>query len=303
MTTDPTPLQIQTEDGLVLRGDLYVPTDATPERPVPGVLMSHGFSGTRAMSLPWFAQRFADAGYAVALYDHRNFGDSDGADRGHIDPWAQTRDMATALARLGAIDVVDPSRLAVWGSSFSGGEAIVLGSMVGSVRAVIANAPFAGLGAVDEAEAEARYASMRIAFATPDADLGATTIGPMAVVCEAPGQAAFLPQPESAEWFLAAGPPAGWSNSFTLAFTSEPPFDPGVCSAHLDGTALLMTVATEDDVAATAVALDTFERASAPKRLEMVEGHHFTAYDSPAREPVVQVMIDFLDDVLADEVP
>lgn len=299
MTTNPTRLEILTDDGLTLRGDLYLPADSTPDAPSPGIVMSHGFSATRTMGLPWFARRFADAGYAVALYDHRNIGGSDGGARGHIDPWVQTRDMATVLAHLGGLDRVDASRLAVWGSSFSGGEAIVLGAMNASVRAVIANAPFAGLGDLgDDAAAEARYRSMTDAFARPDADLGASTIGPMAVVREEPDQAAFLAQPESAEWFLAVGPPTGWTNTCTITFTAEPPFDPAVCVAHLDGTALLMTVATNDDVAATSIALDTFERASGPKRLEMVEGHHFTAYDEPARDAVVRVMIDFLDDAL-----
>jgi alpha-beta hydrolase superfamily lysophospholipase len=296
MTTNSRPIEIPAADGTILRGDLYLPPAESPDAPVPGIVMSHGFSATRMMGLPWFAQRFCESGYAVALYDHRDIGTSGGSRRGHIDPWVQTRDMATVVRHLSRLDEVEASRLAVWGSSFSGGEAIVLGAMSDSVRAVVANAPFAGLGDLTDDEADVRFASMRAAFDDPDADIGTSVLGPMAVVCERPDQPAFLPQPESAEWFLAVGPPTGWTNSFTLSLSSDPPFDPAACASHLGGTALLMTVAAVDSVASTSVALDTFARASEPKRLEMVAGHHFTAYEPPARETVAAVMIAFLDE-------
>ena len=39
---------------------------------------------------------------------------------------------------------IDPERLALWGSSFSGGEVLVVGAVDPRVKAVIANVPFAG---------------------------------------------------------------------------------------------------------------------------------------------------------------
>ena len=69
-------------------------------------------------------------------------------------------------------------------------------------------------------------------------------------------------------------------------------------STQLDGTALLMVIATLDDVASTAVALDTYERASGPKRKAMIEGHHFSAYDEPGRNDAFDAMVDFLDEFL-----
>jgi fermentation-respiration switch protein FrsA (DUF1100 family) len=120
----------------------------------------------------------------------------------------------------------------------------------------------------------------------------------MAVVLDAGIESAVLPQPESSEWFLAHGPGNGWVNSVTMMMTTTPPFDPGACSPSLDGTALLMVVATNDEVASTAVALDTYERASGPKRLKMIEGHHFSGYEEPAREESFDAMVEFLDEFL-----
>ncbi|MEI7624189.1 MAG: alpha/beta fold hydrolase [Actinomycetes bacterium] len=298
MTPAPRPLAITLSDGTILQGDLFLPDEDTTSSPA--LIMSHGFSATRAMGLPWFAWRFADAGYVVYLYDHRGLGDSSGEPRSLIDPWLQTHDMWEVVDHLRQRSEVHPDRVALWGSSFSGGEAIVLGALHPEVKAVIANVPFAGIGdlAQDPTHAEQRFIAMRVAFSNTTLDVGRQEIGPMAVVLDDGIDVAVLPQPESSQWFLANGPKNGWHNSVTIATTTTPPFDPAACSPELDGTALLMIVATNDDVASTAVALDTYARASGPKRLTMIEGHHFSAYDEPARDDAFDAMVDFLDEFL-----
>ncbi|NCY17766.1 MAG: hypothetical protein EBX39_13610 [Actinobacteria bacterium] len=107
-------------------------------------------------------------------------------------------------------------------------------------------------------------------------------------------QAAFLDQPESAEWFLGVGPGTGWENTFTVHFSAEPSFDPMVCASRIAPRALLMNVATEDRVAPTATALEAFERAGDPKQLSMFEGHHFSDYDGAIRDRSIETMIAFL---------
>lgn len=298
MTTTLRPLSLTLSDGTILQGDLHLPEENT--RSAPTIVMSHGFSATRKMGLPWFASAFAKAGYVVYLYDHRGLGESSGEPRAVVDPWIQTHDMWEVIDQVRRLPEVQPERVAIWGSSFSGGEAIVLGALHPDIKAVIANAPFAGLGdlLVDPSQAEQRFVAMRVAFNNQSLDLGRNEIGPMPVVLDEGLDAAVLPQPESSEWFLANGPSNGWHNSVTMAITTTPPFDPGACSPELDGTALLMVIATRDDVASTAVALDTYERASGPKRKAMIEGHHFSAYDEPGRNDAFDAMVDFLDEFL-----
>ena len=287
-------------DGFTLEGDLHLPDPALHPGPVPGVVMSHGFSATRRMGLPAFAEAFADAGFAVALYDHRCLGASGGTPRLAIDPWLQTMDMRRVLDWLEQQPGIDPDRLALWGSSFSGGESIVLGAVDHRVRAVIANAPFAGTEspldpAADELAFERIAAIIRGESPIPER----VVIGPMPVVRE-PGdeEPAFLDQPESSEWFLREGPGTGWENLFTASFTGDPSFDPMVCAARISPRALMMNVAAEDRVAPTATALAAFERAREPKRLSVFEGHHFSDYDGDVRDHSISLMIDFLGEHL-----
>jgi uncharacterized protein len=298
MTPSPMPLAIRTTDGVELAGELWLPERASADSPVPGVVMSHGFSATRAMALPRFARAFAAAGIAVCLYDHRNLGGSGGSPRQAINPWHQTLDMGVVLGQLAGRAEVDAGRLGLWGSSFSGGEAIALAATDRRVRAVVANAPFAGLGDLDHSDddaIESRFAAMAAVLHGDRPVPDGVEIGPMAVVIE-PGTdgPAFLPHPEASEWFLAHGPGTGWENHFTLTMTDDPRFDPFVCARHVSPAALLMVVASRDTVAATEVALAAFEQAADPKQLELVEGHHFVDYQGPAFDDAVGVMTEFL---------
>jgi fermentation-respiration switch protein FrsA (DUF1100 family) len=82
-------------EGVTLRGWLYVPDGATG--PVPTIVMAHGFSAVKEMYLDAFAEAFAAGGLGALVYDHRNFGASDGEPRQEIDPWAQVRDYRHAI--------------------------------------------------------------------------------------------------------------------------------------------------------------------------------------------------------------
>src|ERR687897_1311019 len=63
-------------EGVTLRGWLYRPDDASG--PLPTVVMAHGFSAVKEMYLDAYAERFADVGLNVLVFDNRNFGASDG---------------------------------------------------------------------------------------------------------------------------------------------------------------------------------------------------------------------------------
>jgi fermentation-respiration switch protein FrsA (DUF1100 family) len=75
------------ENGLKLRGWLFVPEKTSRARSA--VTMAHGYAGVKEHGLERFARAFAEAGFVVLLHDHRNFGASDGAERGDVDPWQQ----------------------------------------------------------------------------------------------------------------------------------------------------------------------------------------------------------------------
>ena len=80
-------IEFRTEDGVTLRGWLYLPDDAADQVPV--VVMAHGFSAVKEMGVEQMADALAGEGFAVLAYDHRNLGASDGEPRQEIDIWAQ----------------------------------------------------------------------------------------------------------------------------------------------------------------------------------------------------------------------
>jgi fermentation-respiration switch protein FrsA (DUF1100 family) len=286
--------------GTTLRGWLYVPETALP---APAVVMAHGFSAVKEMTMDRFAEVFCEAGLTVLAYDHRNLGASDGEPRQEINPWAQARDYRCAIGWLAARAEADAGRIGIWGSSFSGGEAIVVGACDERVRAVVANVPFAALPGVDYRDTASRFEALRAALLDESgagpADAGPPPTEPLAVVNEAGcGLPVFLPQPESEKWFLEQGRAAGstWRNQVTLrnAFGTEPAFDPGACIDRISPRPLLAVVATRDNLAETELTLAAFERAREPKQLEMINGDHFDVYREEGFLQASRVSRDFL---------
>jgi uncharacterized protein len=287
--------------GTVLRAWLYTPEGADNG---PALVMAHGFSATREMSLDPFARVFCQAGITVLVYDHRNLGASDGEPRQEINIWAQARDYRYALDWLSCRPEVDARRIGIWGSSFSGGEVLVVGACDRRVAAVIASVPFASLPDTEQRLADgAAFEGIRAALldesGSGPADAAGEAMGPLAVVAQdGVDLPPFLAVPEASEWFLRAGavPGTGWQNRVTLrnCFGTVPAFDPGVCVSHIAPTPLLMVVASDDRLAPTSGALKAFERAGEPKRLELIEGDHFVVYHGAGFERAAPVMRDFL---------
>lgn len=284
--------------GTTLRGWLYVPEGA---RNGPALVMAHGFSATIDMGIDAFARVFCKAGITVLAYDQRNLGISDGEPRQEINIWAQTRDYCRTLDWLERRPEVDPGRIGVWGSSFSGGEALVVGACDPRVAAVIANVPFASLPeGTENTHGSDAFEAIRSALfddsGNGPADSGGAPIGPLAVIAEdGVDLPVFLPFEEATAWFL-ENRSATWQNRVTLQAlpSMPPPFDPAACVAHIAPRALLMVLASQDRMASVAGARATFARAGEPKHLEVIEGDHFVTYQGAGFTRASTVMRDFL---------
>src|ERR1700738_3957056 len=131
-------IEFGVEGGVTLRGWLFFPGAKTP---APAITMAHGYAGVKELGLERFARAFAEAGFVVLLHDHRNFGASDGTERGDVDPWQQIADWRRGISFLEHQPEVDAAHIGIWGTSYAGGHAIVLGATDRRLRAVVAQVP------------------------------------------------------------------------------------------------------------------------------------------------------------------
>jgi cephalosporin-C deacetylase-like acetyl esterase len=130
-------------EGATLRGRLYTPSNLPRQSPV--AIMAHGFSATiNGMIADRYAEVFYEAGFAVLLYDHRNFGISDGEPRQQINKWVQARGYCDAINFLTALPEIDADQIAIWGDSLSGAEVIIVGAIDPRVKVIVAQVPACG---------------------------------------------------------------------------------------------------------------------------------------------------------------
>ena len=121
---------------------LYTPGPGVSAQRAPVVVMAHGLGGVKEMRLDAFAERFAAAGYVCLVFDYRHFGASGGEPRQLLDIKTQLQDWKAAVAYARALDLVDPDRVVLWGTSFGGGHVIVTAANDPRVAAAIAQCPF-----------------------------------------------------------------------------------------------------------------------------------------------------------------
>ena len=268
-------------EGVTLRGWFYDADGRSGAAPT--VVMAHGFSAVKEMYLDKFAETFAAAGLNALVFDNRNFGASDGEPRCEIDPVQQVRDYRHAITYASTLDEVDPTRIGVWGSSYSGGHVLVLGAIDRRVKAVVAQVPLvSGSAHVAELVRVDFRAGFRQMF---DDDRAARFRGDppamVPVVAEDPLAPSALPTPDSWTWFTETGKTRApsWKNEVTLRTVEMlGEYEPAAYIARISPTPLLMVVAREDHLTPAHLAIDAYERAREPKRLVILPSGHFDAY-------------------------
>ncbi|CAM5724957.1 alpha/beta fold hydrolase [Mycolicibacterium aubagnense] len=271
-------VEFAAEGGVALRGWLFVP-DAPG--PYPAITMAHGFAGVKEHGLERFARVFADAGFVVLVHDHRGFGASDGVPRNDIDPWVQIADWRRAISFLESLPFVDAGRIGLWGSSYAGGHAIVLGATDRRLRAVVAQVPtISGYQQSLRRVAPEQVATLEAAFAADDRrQLAGAAPAIQAVVSSDPSVPAAYRAPEAVSFYTQPVPPGTWDNVVTLRSTrSARMYEPGTFISRVSPTPLLMVVGLHDTVTVTDLALAGYEKALQPKKLVTIEGGHFDPY-------------------------
>jgi fermentation-respiration switch protein FrsA (DUF1100 family) len=116
------------------------------------VIMAGGFAVTKEAATDRFAKRFHAAGFTVLAFDYRRLGDSGGEPRLVLPVKDQLADWQAAIDFARTLPDVDPSRIALWGFSASGGYLLQVAARNPDLAAVISQTPnVGGLGSLRNA--------------------------------------------------------------------------------------------------------------------------------------------------------
>ena len=217
------------------------------------------------------------------MFDHRNFGASDGEPRQEIDPWAQVHDYRHAITWAQTRSEIDPDRIGVWGTSYSGGHVLVVAAIDRRVKCVVAQVPLvSGYRNIQRLVRQDFMAPNRTAMEQDRAARYRGEPPAMVPVVDAdPLAVSALPTPDSWEWFSETGKGRAptWRNEVTLRTVEMlMEYEPSAYVERVSPTPLLMVVAALDHLTPTDLALEAYQRAREPKKLVLLPDAHFDAY-------------------------
>lgn len=274
--------------------DLYLPDDAVADTPVPGVVMGHSVVMVKEALGP-HAAYLVRAGFAVLAIDYRTIGSSEGEPRGQWFPEWQVEDIRAAVSFLRSLPEIDPERIGVWGHSTGAGVAIMAGVLDRRIKAVAGQNPsmFDPWTALEKSLGRRQLRLIRRGlqddfdrrFAT-----GAGAVMP-ALPTDDPKLAGYVAQAE--ELFPT------FRNQMTLESLDHVLAWAPVHFIHrLAPTPLLLVTGVDDDVHAIDEVLHAFDRASEPKRLELLQVDEYGLSIEPGLGASMDLAVGFFDEQL-----
>lgn len=126
-------------EGNRVSGFVYLPADAPGPRP--GIVMAHGFGGTKNFIVEDYALKFQNVGFVVLTFDYRFFGSSAGEPRQLIWNSHQLEDVDAAVMYMKGRSEVDGEHIALWGTSMGGAHAFMSAARNRNVAAVVVQVP------------------------------------------------------------------------------------------------------------------------------------------------------------------
>ncbi|MCM6778463.1 alpha/beta fold hydrolase [Nocardia sp. CDC159] len=279
--------------GTGIAGWVYRPAAATTPSPV--LVMAHGLGAVKEMRLDAFAERFADAGITVLVFDYRHFGASDGTPRQLLSIRRQLDDWQAAIAYARKIEGVDASRVALFGTSFSGGHVLRAALHDGHIAAVVSQCPFTD-GPASTPTIGPR--AMTAVTARALADLAAAALGrsPVKVPLTAlPNHTALMNAADVVPGYSAMIPASVQHPNYVAARIglSLPFYRPGRALETLR-CPVFLAVCTEDSVAPAQRTLRYARKGGANIEVREYSAGHFDVYLPPTFETVVADEIRFL---------
>ncbi len=259
--------------------------------------MAHGFGATMDSGLLPFAEAFAEAGLDVLLFDYRCFGDSTGEPRQLAWPSRHREDYRAAVDFARGLDGVDPERIVLWGTSWSGGHIVYVAADDPRIAAVISqNGDFDGVRTLREI---GRYAGLgqqlRVTLVgVKDAVRGLRGQEPLMLpTVGRPGELAGMTSEESEPGMRAIAGPS-WRNEVTGRAVFAEWTNRAI--TRMDGVRcpILVQIADRDSVAPPAAARAAAWRAKGRVEVREYPCLHFDIYQGEWRERASADQLHFL---------
>lgn len=263
----------------------------------PCVVMAHGFGATRDSGLEPFAERFQAAGADVLVFDYRGFGASDGAPRQAVDHRRHREDYRAVVAHARSMPGIDPDRIVLWGSSYSGGHVVAVAAGDPRIAGVIAQgAAMDGLVATREI---VRYGGPRqllrlVGHGLRDLVAAALRRPPRLIpLIGAPGSVAAMTAPDVLSGY---GAIAGstfrnemQARGVLLVARNRP-----VTRARRLHMPLLLVIAERDTIAPVSAVERVARNAHGPVTVERLDVGHFDIYLGEPFARTVAAEVEFL---------
>ena len=286
------------------RGLYFAPESEALSRTcgAPCVVMGHGFGGTIEAGLIPFAEQYARAGCHVVLFDYRHFGFSDGVPRQLLSIRRQLEDWTSAIAFARMREGVDSNRIALMGTSFSGGHVVVAAVRDGKIAAVISQCPMmdgtlALLNAIEYAGLRylmrAMHCGIRDAFRSL---IGRPPL--MLPIVGPPGSLAAMTTPDAESGYYAIAPPNFRNEVCARIALTIAQYRPGRRAKYLP-CPILIQVCELDAVAPPKAAEVAARQAGGRANIRRYPIGHFDVYVGDAFDQSVHDQVEFLLQILS----
>jgi uncharacterized protein len=259
--------------------------------------MAHGFGGTRDSGLLPYAEAFAEVGLDALLFDYRGFGDSTGEPRQLAWPPNHRQDYRAAVEFARGLGGVDPDRIVLWGTSWSGGHIVYVAADDPRIAAVISQSPdMDGIAALREVR---RYAGLgqqlRLTLLGLRDLLGSMRGRPplMVPTVGAPGELAAMSTDESEPGYRAIAGET-WRNEITARAVFGEWFNRATRRMEEVRCPILVQIADRDSVAPPAAARAAAWRAKGRVEVREYPWAHFQIYLGKQLERGIADQLHFL---------
>lgn len=267
--------------GLNCAGWYYVPKDMKPGEKRPAIVMAPGWSSVKETYLDKFASKFAEAGFTVLVFDYRYFGASEGEPRGQLFYYEQQHDYRNAITWISLQEEVDPDRIGIWGTSYSGGHVLHLAAFDKRIKTVVSQVPATNAWETRYRKLTPEELAARFSrFADNRKDEYAKGRINYFPVVAPEGRPSTMPQKGSYEFFMEGSKRAkNWRNQVTMeSLEISMEYAPTAYIHLIAPTPLLMIIASNDIVCPVEQQKKAYEQAKEPKKLTIVTGGHFDVY-------------------------